>query len=411
MAHWPPAIADRGERTGGLALDVQIDRVRPADHARIGRLWSDLQQRADHSFFQSWGWIGAWLASLPAEIEPLCLTARAGGDTVGLGLLTARRAHRYGVLAARGLHLHQTGDDRLDQLTIEYNGLLLDRRDPAGIARASLNRLGTETKLWNELYLPGVSPVWRDWATAAGTPDLIQDSVCRYVDLAAGDDAWWRSLSGNARQQLRRAQRLCGTITVDVADDLATAWDIWGELKALHQGAWQARGAAGAFANEWFTGFHERLIAERLGAGEIQLLRLRSEGETVACLYNFIYGRRALAYQSGFAIDADNRRKPGLVAHAAAIALSRSRGLSIYDFLAGEAQYKRSLADAETRLVWLAVRRPTLAFAVERGLRRLKRQLARLRSRVASASVVPRQGQYRRYPVLASVIQLPKFGI
>ena len=402
MTDRPPAVADRGAWAGDLALEVQIDWVRPADHARIGRLWSDLQQRADHSFFQSWSWIGAWLASLPAEIEPLCLTARAGRETVGLGLLTARRSRRYGVLGARGLHLHQTGDNRLDQLTIEYNGLLLDRRDPAGIARASLNHLGAETKLWNELYLPGVDPTWRDWATAVGTPDLIQDSVCRYVDLAAGDDAWWRSLSGNARQQLRRAQRLCGTIAVDVADDLATAWQIWGELKALHQTAWRARGADGAFANDWFTAFHERLIAERLGAGEIQLLRLRSDGETVACLYNFTYGRRALAYQSGFAIDADNRRKPGLVAHAAAIALNRARGLSVYDFLAGEAQYKRSLADAETRLVWLAVRRPTLTFAAERGLRRLKRRLARLRSRVASASVASRQGRHEQHSVQAS---------
>ena len=396
MTGRPKAVAASGRRRGmepgGPIVDIRLDRVQPADHDRIGQLWLDLQPRADHSFFQSWGWIGTWLASLPSTIEPLCLTARAGGQTVGLGLLTAHRSRRYRVLPIRSVHLHQTGDRRLDQLTIEYNGLLLDRRDPVGIASACLDYLGTETDLWSELYLPGVDPVWRDWAAAIGTPDLIQDSVCRFVDLTAGEDAWWRSLSGNVRQQIRRAQRLYGDVTVDVAGDQATAWEIWRDLKVLHQAAWQSRGAVGAFANDWFTAFHERLIAERLGAGEIQLFRLRSNGETISCLYNFLYDRRALAYQSGFAVDADNRKKPGLVAHAAAIAHGRANGLLVYDFLAGEAQYKRSLADAATRLVWLAVRRPTPAFAVERGLRRLKRGLARVHGRLGSACVPPRGG-------------------
>lgn len=377
----------RGRATAGRGLiaaavaEVRIETgLVPARQLRgLAALWQDLQARADHSFFQSWGWISTWLAWLPAGIEPICLVARAGGQPVGLGLLVARRARRYGVIAARGLHLQETGDRRLDQITIEYNGLLLDRRDPAAVAAACLARLKAETGLWNELYLPGVDPAWIDRARAVGTPDLLQDSPCPFVDLTAGEDSWWRGLSGNARQQLRRAQRLYGEVEVEHAGDLRRARDIWGELKALHQAAWQARGETGAFANDAFTAFHERLISERLGAGEIELLRLRSAAGTIACLYNFFYEGRVLSYQSGVALEDDNRRKPGLVAHAAAIAYARTRGAQAYDFLAGEARYKRSLADRQNRLVWLAVRRPTAAFAAERGLRRLKGSLRRLR--------------------------------
>jgi CelD/BcsL family acetyltransferase involved in cellulose biosynthesis len=371
----------------GPAPDLRVELIRRPDPRALAADWLDLQARADHSYFQSWGWIGTWLACLPPSVEPRCLAARAGGETVGLGLFVARRTRRYRVLPARGLHLHQTGDRRFDQITVEYNGLLLDRRDPAGIAAACLARLDRETDLWNELYLPGVDPAWQSWAAAVGTPDLIQDSRCRYVDLTLGEEAWWGSLSGNVRRQIRRARTLYGEVAVEVAREPAEARAIWAELEQLHQAAWQARGAPGAFANRWFADFHERLIAERMAAGEIQLLRLSGGGRTVACLYNFAYGGRVLSYQSGVALDPDNRKKPGLVAHAAAIAHSRAQGHAVYDFLAGDAQYKRSLARAENRLVWLAVRRPTAAFAVERSLRRLKRSVARLRRRPASANV------------------------
>jgi CelD/BcsL family acetyltransferase involved in cellulose biosynthesis len=306
---------------------------------------------------------------------------------VGLGLLVARPSRRWRVLDARGLHLHETGDKALDQITVEYNGLLLDRRDPAGIAAACLDRLAGETTLWNELYLPGVDPVWRGWAARIGTPDLIQDSPCPYADLTGGEEAWWRSLSGNARQQIRRAQRLYGETALEAASGTDAAWSVWADLKDLHQAAWQARGEPGAFANPAFADFHERLIAERLAAGEIRLLRLGGPTGTIACLYNFVYRGRVLSYQSGIAPEADNRRKPGLVAHAAAIAHSRAQGATVYDFLAGEAQYKRSLAGAENRLVWLAVRRPTAGFAAERALRKVKRLARVLRGGSRSARV------------------------
>jgi CelD/BcsL family acetyltransferase involved in cellulose biosynthesis len=77
------------------------------------------------------------------------------------------------------------------------------------------------------------------------------------------------------------------------------------------------------------------------------LFRLSSGGEVIGILYNFTHGGRMLAYQSGFAYRADEKRaKPGLTCHRRAIEAALDAGLDCYDFLAGGDRYKRSLADA-----------------------------------------------------------------
>jgi CelD/BcsL family acetyltransferase involved in cellulose biosynthesis len=82
-------------------------------------------------------------------------------------------------------------------------------------------------------------------------------------------------------------------------------------------------------------------------------LRLSSGGTVIGILYNFVHRGRMLAYQSGFAYRADEKRaKPGLTCHRRAIEAALDAGLDRYDFLAGDDRYKRSLADAAHQQVW-----------------------------------------------------------
>jgi CelD/BcsL family acetyltransferase involved in cellulose biosynthesis len=76
-------------------------------------------------------------------------------------------------------------------------------------------------------------------------------------------------------------------------------------------------------------------------------------GVTIGILYNFAYMGRVSAYQSGFVYrDADRAAKPGLTCHHAAINYALEKAMDIYDFLAGDDRYKRSLADRTQRLTW-----------------------------------------------------------
>jgi CelD/BcsL family acetyltransferase involved in cellulose biosynthesis len=357
---------------------VTVDLAPAHQCPGLGEAWRSLEQRADGSFFLSWRWIGSWLAALPPGIEPLCLRARAGGEIVGLALLTPRRSRRAGLVAARQLHLNATGDPDLDRPTIEYNGFLLDRRVAAEAEQALLQFLAAQATLWNELVLDGVTPALADRLGALdGAILLRQRSICRFVDLAAlGDGDGLAALGPNTRHQLRRMYRLCAGPRLEVASDATEAQGFLADLAALHQARWTARGHPGAFGSDFLMRFHRRLVGEGVPAGDVQLVRARAgDGRIVGHLYNFVHRDRVYAYQSGFPSQQDNRLKPGLLCHHLAMLMNRDRGLRVYDFLAGDSRYKRSLANRHGELVWIAVQRRSVGFAVERGLRALKARL------------------------------------
>ena len=196
-----------------------------------------------------------------------------------------------------------------------------------------------------------------------------------HVDLSrAREKGYLALLSGQTRSQVKRAQREAGDVTIEIAPDARTAIDIYSELVSLHTAQWRAKGKPGAFADPWFDRFHRRLIAERFGAGEIQLVRVRSQAGSIGCLYNFVHDGRVLQYQSGFQTFANEKLKPGFVCHAAAIEHATAAGHAIYDFLAGDQRYKKQLATDATVMTWARVQRRRLRFLVEDYARRWRAQ-------------------------------------
>jgi CelD/BcsL family acetyltransferase involved in cellulose biosynthesis len=125
-------------------------------------------------------------------------------------------------------------------------------------------------------------------------------------------------------------------------------------MAVLHQATWSARGRPGSFAEPFFRRFHRALIARAIPRGEATLLKVSCDQAVVGVLYNFVHRGRMSAYQSGFAYRAgEPQAKPGLTCHYRAIQFALDQGLDIYDFLAGEDRYKRSLADFSGRQNWV----------------------------------------------------------
>jgi CelD/BcsL family acetyltransferase involved in cellulose biosynthesis len=99
------------------------------------------------------------------------------------------------------------------------------------------------------------------------------------------------------------------------------------------------------------------------------LLELAAGSEVLGYLYNFVYGDRAYSYQSGFAYGADNRHRPGLLAHALAIERAANQGLKVYDFLAGDAPYKARLGQQLGQILWCRAQRDRPLLKAERAAR------------------------------------------
>ncbi|MEX2614868.1 MAG: GNAT family N-acetyltransferase [Alphaproteobacteria bacterium] len=343
---------------------------RPADSpAALEPVWRDLEARADGGFFLSWDWIGAWLAEI--DDEPVLLEGRSEGRAVALGL-ACRVAG--GPRSGGALHLHQTGRPDLDSLYLEYNGFLLDRRFAgAGQGRCAAALLDEGARRgavagWDRIVIGAASQSTAE--ALAALPGILRRTgpalPASAVDLAAiraaGGD-YPGGLSPNTRYQIRRATRLYaarGKLTLEAASDVAAALAWFEGLCGLHQATWTARGRPGAFGPAFFRRFHRRLIETGLPRGAVELLRVAAGDSVVGYLYNFRHRGTVHYYASGFAYEADNKARPGLVCHALAIEHHLAGGAARYDFMAGGGRYKESLGRPAPGIRTVTLQRPGL---------------------------------------------------
>ncbi|WP_439576697.1 GNAT family N-acetyltransferase [Elioraea sp.] len=331
------------------------------DPAALERLWRGLEAEAGPiPPFRAWTWIGC-LAEERYR-DPWLVRAEAGGRIVGLALFSRRRGR---------FCLAESGDAVLDAPFIEHNAPLV-AADAGPEVAASLMRAAWGAGA-RRLVLSGVE---EGLAAAAGGVALRrQIRPAPFVALdrvrASGDPL--AHLSANARGQLRRSLRRfaeAGEVVLTRAGTEAEALAWLEALIALHQRSWQARGKPGAFADPFMRRFHRELVARALPRGEVDLLRLAAGPDVLGYLYNLRRDGHVCAYQSGFdPAAADPHRKPGLVAHLLAIGRAAGEGMAVYDFLAGEDRYKRSLATGSRDLVWTELVRPRSPLALAAWLR------------------------------------------
>jgi CelD/BcsL family acetyltransferase involved in cellulose biosynthesis len=347
-----------------LALTAAYDRDTVAGE------WQALERDACRSFFLSWTWISCWLDSLAAP--PLLLRGWKEDRLAVMGFF-APAAGWHRLLPGRRLHLHQSGNADFDRIAVEFNGLLVREEDEPLLVPLALAHLRAQK--W-DVVLPGVPQCYQDYAGDAGYACITERAGADFlVDLEvlrrSGRD-WIDTLSPNSRGQLRRAVRLAaadGPLTLEPAAGPDQALAIFGEMAALDQAR---RGRAGAFTSRARLAFHQRLIRRGAESGAVELLHARAGEQTLGYLYLFRHGRRLSVYQAAYPPAADNRHRPGLVMHSLAIARAMARGDALYDFLAGEARYKRSLGREGETLLWLRLQQPNLIWALERGARNLK---------------------------------------
>jgi CelD/BcsL family acetyltransferase involved in cellulose biosynthesis len=352
-----------------------------AREPRVAAIWAGLERKAAPPYFLTWGWMSNWIACLPPDETPQLAKLSVEGEAVAAFFLGRRRVVRHRVLTSRALFLNTTGLDRWDELTIEHNAVLAAPEAPLSLG-AIVAALPSD---WDEIFLPALSRTTfpgnaLDEEVAGHVVRIDQVVPSPFVDLAkvrAAPDGYLGLVSYRTRKQIRRAERDFGAVTLEAAADVAQALAFYGELVDLHGRNWRARGLPGAFADPWFDAFHRRLIADRFGRGEIQLLRLRSGSATIGCLYSLISAGRVLCYQTGFASFEDPHLKPGYLGHAEAVRYNAAAGHASYDLLGGDSRYKLSLATDEGSLVWARLQRRRVRFVIEERLRRWKRALRR----------------------------------
>lgn len=366
--------------------DIRVTLNALPDIQALQDLWLDLEARGNTSFFISWSWIGRWLRDLPDGLEPMLLMAEQDGKAVGLGVLVRRTIRRHGLFISRGLFLNAAGDPYLDELTIEHNGLLVDKSLEREAKQSCLDFLVEYCPAWDEFFLDGIGkPEAYQQAESHGFRLLTRNRRrCYFINLEKlreeGKD-YLSVLSSNTRYQVRRSIKEYGgeeVLRLEVAETPKQAREFLEELKRLHQIYWNSKGQPGSFANKFFNGFHNDLVQDCIGRAEVQLIQVRANARVLGYLYNFVKNGRVYNYQSGFDYSITTRNHhPGLVCHYLAVEYNRRLGNRVYDLLAGDGQYKRSLGTDFTEMWWLVVQRDCVKFRIEERLRAFKQRVKR----------------------------------
>ncbi|MCB2106406.1 MAG: GNAT family N-acetyltransferase [Rhodobacteraceae bacterium] len=340
----------------------------------LARDWQELECRSCGSFFTSWTWIGAWLDTVIQERNAaanLSLLTVRDGKPVAMAILGRRNAWTWPIGREFGA-VNQIGDSALDGIWIEYNDLLAATGHEKHSLDALLQYIAADrtpgaVQIPKGVRWAGLSAASVERIRAFDLAFTIRRaSKCRWVNLTQdhGDiDLYLSHLSSNSRQQIRRSLRLLfgdkrprieRTVPETLASDLQ-------KFKQMHVDAWRKRrGHDGAYANPLFETFLHRLISAGIANGSVELLKINSDSTLVGILINFIYRGSVYAYQSAFQYYDDNRIKPGIASHAAAIADFGAKGMEAYRFMDGAGRYKESLGTNQEVLYWVDIAKPTL---------------------------------------------------
>lgn len=356
----------------------------------IKQEWVDLQERADCSYFQSWGWIGTWLEQIAIDLHPVVVKVWLNGRLVGIGLFVARDIKRRIIFHSRAMLLNEYPFDGRN-MVIEYNGMLAEKEHEEAVYKKTIQCLLYEFKEHNEFMFGAVTEdICSDSLFKMQVNDakffIKKSSQAWFVDLSRipdNIDEYLASMSKNRRAQIRRSIRLYenqGSLQINEAQNIEEAQSFFDGLKVLHTQRWLSKGQPGSFANPRWEAFHRSLIQNRFDTGEIQLLRVGNGSAEIGYLYNFVWRKHIYVLQTGFGISADKRLMPGYVAHVLAIAYNRSKGMAVYDFMHGDNLYKKLLCNHNQKLLWVVLQRRRLSFLVEefavgivRGFRKVTR--------------------------------------
>lgn len=311
--------------------------------------WRLLERQIRPGMFLSWHWLNSWLETLSED--PLTVKVRRRNQLVALGLFGTHTERRHGLLKSKIAYLHQTGRPAEDQIWIEYNGLLASPEHRIPATQAVVTAL-LASGYCDEVHLSMLPaecalPEHRHGRTLEEVSGFIRNLAA----LREQNTSVLEGLSSNTRYQVRRSLKryteLYGTPSVCAAGTRAEATAMFREADTLHQQRWTDSG----FKNPTFVAFHETLLKRGFDHGNVQLFRVAFGNHVIGIFHYLCDNGRACFYLQGVRSESDGKLKPGLTGHSLLMQHFLETGYDSYDFMGGDSQYKRQLADRQQNFV------------------------------------------------------------
>ncbi|MEM9601578.1 MAG: GNAT family N-acetyltransferase [Pseudomonadota bacterium] len=298
--------------------------------------------------FNSWDWNRLWWSHYGDAHSLLIVVVHVDGGPVAIAPCYLSRTRALRCLPVTTLRfIGSGGDTSPDDLGVLCQPAHRDTVSSALVAH--LMSLGTVDRL-HLCDMPRAAELHDQVITEAGAQGW---TLCHRIDhqrrvdsLPDSVDAYVASLSKNARKQRkRRFQKLHQTgdarfVRCEHAGDIAAVFE---RLATLHRSRQVSKGEHGSFSSAAYNAFHQALMQRSLARGELRLVELKLDEETVGIEYAFqVKGVLAL-FQTGF----DPRFKelsPGHLMMMHMIERAIEDGATRIDALKGDYDYKSTYA-------------------------------------------------------------------
>ncbi len=349
--------------------------------------WKALRERAGASPFLSWEWAASWSRHLGASHTPRILSAREGGELVGL-LALSEEGRRIPGVSAPITRLGFVGERHGGA---DYLDVLAPPEQEARVVAALLDHLA-EARDFDLLELDGIAT---DSATVEALRFRFEDDpryklratpryTCPQIPLLGGFDKVLSrsSRADNFKRRLRQLRAVEGFEFRQVHEPEAVG-AAFERFLLLHERRWHAQGGSDAMGRPALRAFHREVVPALAAAGILRFDELWAEGDCRASIYGMDTPGVYRFYQSGYD-PAWSRRSVGLVALGLSIEQAASRGARVYDFLHGLEPYKLEWASGSRETVSIRIASAGLGASIL-----LLREAAEAVARTAAHSLLP----------------------
>lgn len=363
---------------------IVIERFNPSDKHSVASKWQSLEHRANTNVFLSWQWIGNWLDLVTDKL--FLVEAYREDKLVGLGFFVEKNRKVFGCISVKQWWLHRTGIQQQDQIWVEYNDFLLDESCSVAVREQMVKAVSDFDPSVKEIII-GLSAAEKlDSFTRSFTKlnflEVNEVETCGYLaSLSCSNGEYLnKNLSKNTRLQISRSKKILqsqGQLSFEVFTEPQKLIELYPKIASIHIDKWQATNEGSGFLNPVFDDFHKSIALNNTN-NMVQIAVLILNEVELGYLVNFVYNNKVYFYLSALQQNSDNKIKIGLTLHAEAMRYYAELGIESYDFLGGDARYKKSLSNKQYALEMKCFYRDEFILRLERQLKNFKMRVIKI---------------------------------
>ena len=310
-------------------------------------VWNPLLEKSQSTcFFLTWEWVSTWLEVYGFRYALSILVAENENKQV-LGIAPLMVGKGSGKLGQfqRCLMFISQGTD----VTPEYlDFIIMPNNEPEIVALFAHSIAHDLRNCWDILYFQRVlntSVNIHLFTSLLGSHGIKINSnnedICRFAVL---DNSWGENLKNRSQSFRKRwnynLSRLnrdgnvnCLFVPTDIS--LGEAFD---KLIELNQERWGELGAS--FRTDAYVHFHRLLCQKIEPLGWLVMVQMTQNGQVAAAKYDYLYAGKLWGNQGGWSMEFQ-KKNVGEILIGKLFAWGIEKGIKEYDFLGGDAEYKK----------------------------------------------------------------------